>query len=481
MLRAALTLLSRRDTDSTLNRFVRLIAGMVSRKRDGSVIAFSRRRPPHAAKSRPDLLGLDSLPGLLLLSVLGPLAVLPMLAAPLAAQRVQFPTPSQPLQPADPYTPPPPGNFPAPPPGPYPTTPYSPSPYSATPVPAAPYSPSAVGPPPLFDPYASGNTVAPPPPAVPYTPPAAAPFTPPPPAAAAPPPAPLFPGGAPFQWQPAPYDIATSGEGYWAKTQRFLQELSFEYTYLYGDHSDPFDFEINRVELSSTFAFPMFYNIQTPLLVTPGFAFNFLEGPISGGADLPAQLYDAYLDLAWYPRWYEWLGGELGFRTGVWSDFDHVNSDSVRLLGRGLASVALTPNLDILFGAVYLDRIDVKLLPAGGFYYRPTPEWDMYLVFPNPKVRRFVTSIGNTRWYAYGAGEYGGGSWTVHRDMTAINDHIDYNDIRVIGGLEWETQSFIRGHIEVGYVWDREIIFVSGMPPSFTPDDTIMLRAGIDF
>jgi hypothetical protein len=126
-----------------------------------------------------------------------------------------------------------------------------------------------------------------------------------------------------------------------------------------------------------------------------------------------------------------------------------------------------------------LDRIDVKLLPAGGFYYRPTPEWDMYLVFPNPKVRRFLTAIGNSKWYAYAAGEYGGGSWTVrrfHRD-----DRIDYNDIRIIGGLEWETQTFIRGHIEVGYVWDREIIFLSGLPPSFTPDDTIMLRAGIDF
>ena len=64
---------------------------------------------------------------------------------------------------------------------------------------------------------------------------------------------------------------------------------------------------------------------------------------------------------------------------------------------------------------------------------------------------------------------------------TATDDRIDYNDIRIIGGLEWETQTFIRGHVEVGYVWDREIIFVSGTTPNFTPDDTIMLRAGIDF
>jgi hypothetical protein len=163
----------------------------------------------------------------------------------------------------------------------------------------------------------------------------------------------------------------------------------------------------------------------------------------------------------------------------VWSDFDHVSSDSLRFLGRGLASIAASPNLDVLVGAVYLDRIDVKLLPAGGVYWRPTPEWDLYLVFPNPKARKFLSAIGNSKWYGYAAGEYGGGSWTVERALR--DDRIDYNDIRVIGGLGWETQTLIRGHIEIGYVFDREIIFASGLPPNFRPDDTFMIRAGVDF
>jgi hypothetical protein len=290
----------------------------------------------------------------------------------------------------------------------------------------------------------------------------------------------------PYQWQPSP----PGTEGYYAQAQRLLQELSFEYTYLYGDHTDPEDLEINRAELSSTFAIPMFYNIDTPLLITPGFAANWLEGPIGDpagmprGPDLPPRLYDAYLDFAWYPKLTQWLGAELGLRTGVWSDFDHVNSDSVRILGRGLASVSLTPQLDILFGAVYLDRVHVKILPAGGVYWRPTPEWDAYVVFPNPKVRKYMMNVGNTKLYWYAAGEYGGGSWTVKRaegTPDELSDRIDINDIRVIGGLEWETQTLIRGHVEAGYVWDREVVFVSGMPSEFKPDDTIMVRGGIDF
>jgi hypothetical protein len=321
-----------------------------------------------------------------------------------------------------------------------------------------------------------GGTSVAPPPALPYT------STPPPPVPLSQQPPPLLPDGAAVPYQTSPYDVIASNEGYWAKTQRFLQELSFEYTLLYGKQSDPSDFGMNRVELSSTFAFPMFYNIETPLLVTPGFAFNFLEGPVSSGPgtpDLPPRVYDAYLDFAWYPRCYEWLGGELGFRTGVWTDFENVNSDSVRLLGRAVASVATAPNFDVLFGVAYIDRVDIKLLPVAGVYYRPTPEWDMYLVFPNPKVRKYLASIGNTKWFGFAAGEYGGGSWTVARQY--VDDRIDYNDIRVSGGFEFETLSMIRGHMEIGYAWDREIVFVSGQPPSFTPDDTFMIRAGVDF
>ena len=377
--------------------------------------------------------------------------------------------------PAPPITPPYPGTT-APAASPF-TSPTTVPPASSFSTPAPTLAPGTVSPPPPFDPYSTTAPLGAPPPTVPYN------TTPPPPG----PPAtsPLYPNGMPYQFQ------APSTEGYYATTQKLLQELSAEFTWLYGKQTDPKDLGITRVELSTTLAFPMLYNIETPLLVTPGFAFNWLTGPLSNpadvprGPDLPPRLYDAYLDFGWYPRVNQWLGAELGVRVGVYSDFDHVTDDSVRILGRGLASVTLSPTLDILFGVVYLDRLDIKILPAGGVYWRPTPEWDAYLVFPNPKVRKYWATTGNTKWYWYGAGEYGGGSWTVDRPAAGVNpelgDQIDINDIRVIGGVEFETQAQIRGHFEVGYVWDREILFRSGQPGPFSLDDTVMLRAGIDF
>ncbi len=395
----------------------------------------------------------------------------------LLAQREQFPTPTQPIQSTSPYNvAPSPYNVPG---APAPTY-YSPAatpPTLASPAPVSTYAPAAVGPPPSFDPYAVGS-VAPAPPMAQYPvaqPAAVQPY----PAPVAPPP--LQPTN-PFQYQPTPYDMTTSGEGYWQKTQRFMQELSAEYTFLYGRQSNPNDFGLNRLELSSTFAFPMLYDIQTPLLVTPGFAFNWLQGPSAPGPpppDLPPRVYDAYLDLAWYPHPYQWLGLELGFRTGVYSDFSHVDSDSLRLMGRGAADLAIAPDMDVVLGAAYLDRLNVKILPVVGIYYRPSPDWDIYAVFPNPKIRKFLAAVGTTKWWGYAAGEYGGGSWSVDRSIGG--DRFDYNDIRVIGGLEWETQSQIKGHFEVGYVFDREIVFDSQLPPDFKPNGTIMLRTGINF
>ncbi|MEX2170205.1 MAG: hypothetical protein WD851_12910 [Pirellulales bacterium] len=407
--------------------------------------------------------------------------------------------------------------------GPPPTTFSGPSTWPAAPGVAAP-----VTPPPAFDPYATGAgqfaapPVAAPYNSVPYNPGAVAPvpITPYPtaPGFGAPPPAGPYPGttfgGMPYSPQPysgvppAPSVYGNSpalepnpAPGNWPMQaqsgswgyqqpdgsvvtfQKLIQELSAEFTFVAGSNA-PNEFGIDTLELTSTFAVPVFANIDTPLLITPGFAFNWLSGPEGDPEDpespaMPPRVYDAYLDLAWYPQFSEMFGADVGFRTGVWTDFEHVTDDSMRFLGRGVGRVRLNPQVEVLAGAVYLDRVDVKILPVGGVHWIPNPDWDLYLVFPNPKARRRFTTIGNSQWWWYVSGEYGGDSWTV--DRGTVNDRVDYNDIRVIVGLEWETQTLIHGFFEVGYVWDREIVFADSGAPAFKPDDTYMLRTGVDF
>jgi len=291
----------------------------------------------------------------------------------------------------------------------------------------------------------------------------------------------IFPSGLPFQWESGAYQYQNS-DGRFARLQRFLQQISFEHTWLFSENGND-DVEINRTELSATFGIPIFYNPNTPLLITPGFAFNWFEGPASTAGptstDLPPRVYDAYLDAAWHPQLTDWLHADLGLRTGVWTDFDEVNGDSLRILGRGLGVLAFSPQFDILVGVWYLDRNRVKLLPAGGVHWRPNGLWDFYLVFPNPKIRRRSINVGSSQWWMYVAGEYGGGRWTVQRSTGP--DDIDYNDIRIIYGLEWETQTQARGHIEIAYVLNREIIYANSPTANLNLDDTVMIRAGVDF
>ena len=285
----------------------------------------------------------------------------------------------------------------------------------------------------------------------------------------------------PFQWESGSYHYQNDG-GQFARVQRFLQQISFEHSWLYSEVGED-DLSINRSEISATFGIPVFYNPNTPLLLTPGFAFNWFEGPVTpagGGADLPPRVFDAYLDAAWHPQLSDWLHADLGLRTGVWTDFHEVNSESLRILGRALGVLSFSPQFDVLVGAWYLDRNRIKVLPAGGLHWRPNSLWDFYLVFPNPKIRRRSVSIGNSQWWIYFAGEYGGGRWTIKRDG-GIPDDIDYNDVRVIYGLEWETQTQARGHIEIAYVFDREIVFDGAATTILDLDDTFMIRAGVDF
>jgi hypothetical protein len=98
----------------------------------------------------------------------------------------------------------------------------------------------------------------------------------------------------------------------------------------------------------------------------------------------------------------------------------------------------------------------------------------------------------NTDWWGYVAGEYGGGSWTVERSA-GFGDRVDINDIRVIVGVEFRPTPAVGGavpilrrtyvgYIEAGYVFQREIVYVSNFPAStFEPDATLMLRGGLRF
>jgi hypothetical protein len=338
---------------------------------------------------------------------------------------------------------------------------YTPSPgYAAPPAAAA---GSAVQPPPAnWDPYATPCTT----------------------------PSPLLPQDPYFQAGP-PVSVAT--------VQKLVQHVDLDYHFFPGNNglNRHEELGINDVELSVTFAIPMFYNSATPLLITPGFGVQYWNGPLSlppptPPPDLPPRTYDGYLDSQWNPQITPWLGAELDARIGVYSDFNNVTTEAIRFTGKGVAVLTFSPSVKIKAGVWYLNRNVVKLLPAGGICWSPNPDIYFDILFPNPKIAKRLTTWGNTDWWLYCSGEYGGGKWQITRNnglapnpylpnMNGSLDTFDYNDIRVALGLEFKTLRQFHGLFEVGGAFDRGVIYQSGAPHAYYPNATVFARAGLSY
>ncbi|MGI6419764.1 MAG: hypothetical protein ACOX1P_29365 [Thermoguttaceae bacterium] len=281
---------------------------------------------------------------------------------------------------------------------------------------------------------------------------------------------PYLPGAPCWPWPP--------GGGYMQTMQRFMDEFRVDYTWMPGN--GPEELGMHEADLSVTFAIPFLHNPHTPLLVTPGFATTWWNGPSPPhppNPELPSRLYAAYLDSAWNPQITPVLGGELAARIGVYSDFREVTVDSIRYQGKGYVLLSISPNMTVKAGVQYLDRQHIKLLPAGGLIWTPNADTRFEIIFPDPKLAWRLHRIGNVDWWFYGRGEYGGDSWTVNDPGGVIET--DYNDFRVAIGLESDNPGRLAGYAEVGYSFEREI-YQNGAA-SMTPNSTVFVGAGLSY
>ena len=195
-------------------------------------------------------------------------------------------------------------------------------------------------------------------------------------------------------------------------------------------------FEFDSLELKTVLGLPC-PTRAFPLLITPGFAVHFLNGPNS--VALPPEVYDAYTEFRWLghltPRW----GFDVAVTPGVASDFRQDSGHAVRITGHGIAAWTLTPvpapptvpTLMLVLGADYLDRTDVPLLPVAGLVWTPNDDTKFELVFPQPKISRRVYWSGiskeDVQDWVYLGGELGGGTWAIRR-ADGQNDLLNYRD-----------------------------------------------------
>jgi hypothetical protein len=253
----------------------------------------------------------------------------------------------------------------------------------------------------------------------------------------------------------------------------FFQKLSLSAAW-FGNNGDPTDLAATEIEAFVTVALPAPI-VEWPLVITPGINTTLIDGPTV--TDLPPRLYVTYVDLMWLPRIVNRWTALLSVAPTVYGDFD---ANQFRLTGKGLVIYDWVPDrLQFVAGVLYLNRENIRLLPAGGFIWSPT-DWTRFeLIFPKPKLGvRFGAGPGYEDWI-FSTAEFGGNTWPIVR-ASGVQDNVTYADYRILVGVERKLNGGAGYRLEAGYVFGRSIRFTSGNG-DFDPQDTILLRGGITF
>ena len=272
----------------------------------------------------------------------------------------------------------------------------------------------------------------------------------------------------------------------WASFQnnflpRVLERPRARQTWIVGNSDNQLN--LNEVELATTLTLPNFLGSTQPLRISPGYIFHWVDGPnstIDPGFDLPSRLNSIYVSFDHTTNPARNAGFENNLTVGFYSDYDNTSSDGIRVTGKLLGWSRVNEYTIGKLGVEYLDRIDRKLLPAFGVFMSPNPNirWDLY--FPRTKLAHRLPNLGDFEVWSYVGAEYGGGSWAIDRS-DGRSDQADINDVRSFLGFEWMGPRRVTGFLEVGYVFDREIVYRSSPNDGLDVEDAFLFRSGLAF
>lgn len=236
---------------------------------------------------------------------------------------------------------------------------------------------------------------------------------------------------------------------------------------------------MSDIEFKGIFALPC-PTRNCPLVITPGFAMHWIDAP---GADLPPRLYDAYTEFRWLPKLGPRLMLDLAVTPGVYRDFDQHTDDGLRVTSHAAAVWTWVPTAKLVLGASYLDRSDLNVIPIAGLIWTPASDWQLDLLFPQPKIARRIYCFGQcgteVEDWAYMAGEFGDWAWAIRHSDGSL-DTAEYRDARLLLGVERKVYGGLSGRLEVGYVFMRKLRYTSGRP-DFEPNSALLVRAGVDY
>ncbi|MDP1560020.1 MAG: hypothetical protein Q8M16_01365 [Pirellulaceae bacterium] len=194
-----------------------------------------------------------------------------------------------------------------------------------------------------------------------------------------------------------------------------------------------------------------------------------LSGPIA--PNVSPRLYDAVASYQVRKSFSSNFSYDVAASVGVFSDFEGSARKGVRFPAHAVGMIHLNYRADLVFGADYLDRQDIKILPVAGVSIREflAPNVRLDLIFPRPRIDFAL----DNQHRVYVAGLLGGGTWDY--EATAdTRELLTYRDYRVVLGFEFADNDNHLSSIEFGYAFGRQLEFANAGITLNSPDAFVL-------
>lgn len=218
------------------------------------------------------------------------------------------------------------------------------------------------------------------------------------------------------------------------------------------------------------------WSAPKPIFITGSLGAHFFDGPTA--IDMPASVYDIYMDLSTRLIERESGGISVGITPGLFGDFKNLANESFQVTGRVVGDYRVSPQLVLIGGVAVVRQLRSRWLPIGGAIWTPNADWQIDITIPRPRIARRLWQTDEVDLWGYFAGQFGGGSWAV-QDEFGNNVLLGYSDLRLLAGVNIWRSSGRELSCEFGYVFGRDV-FVSETSV-FVPSDTWTAQLALAF
>lgn len=254
--------------------------------------------------------------------------------------------------------------------------------------------------------------------------------------------------------------------------KRAIQRVSVSGGWMAATAGD--DLSSGQLEASIGLGVPL-GNFDNILGVTPAFRVDWIDA--APALEIPDELYETGVQFFWRKPLNERWSAMAIVGPAYRGDFT-TSRRAFRVFGLGLLSWEFRPELlSLSFGAVYLDRADIPLLPAVGLMWTPNPVTRLDIRFPESRFSyRFQKNGSASETWAYLSGGIGGNTWAVTRP-SGQPDEVSLRDWRLVAGVEQIVDGGGGWLVEAGYAFNRRLEYESSSGET-SLSDGVLLQAG---